>query len=173
MESEINNDHFTLERSEDNLNYTKIAEIAGQGNTNQHTHYYFKDYNIAPGYTYYYRLADFDFNGSPTFHQVIQTSTSNNMADEFNLYQNFPNPFNPETTLRIAIPSQNEEEINVALQVFNTSGQLVKTIFDGFLQSGQHQFSWDGTNNNGINSPSGIYFTRFMAGKMIKTNKMM
>ena len=172
-ESEINNDHFTLERSEDNLNYTKIAEIAGQGNTNQQTHYYFKDYNIAPGNTYYYRLADFDFNGTATYHQEIQTSTSNNMANEFNLYQNFPNPFNPETTIRVAVPTQSGENIIVSIQVFNTNGQLVKTIFTGLLPGGQHQFSWDGTNNNGINSPSGIYFTRFMAGNMIKTNKMM
>lgn len=72
------------------------------------------------------------------------------------LAQNFPNPFNPTTVISFSL-ARNE---HVSLNVFNTTGQLVKTLINMPLETGPHTIQWDGLNNNASTVASGVYFYR-------------
>jgi len=85
------------------------------------------------------------------------------------LHQNYPNPFNPETTIGFDLPKSSHAN----LSVYNVKGQLVKTITDGNLEFGKHSFVWNGTDNDGRNVSSGIYFYRLTANGNVETKKMM
>ncbi|HPB42922.1 MAG TPA: FlgD immunoglobulin-like domain containing protein, partial [Candidatus Syntrophosphaera sp.] len=79
------------------------------------------------------------------------------------------NPFNPETTIGFDLPKSGHAN----LSVYNVKGQLVKTITDGNLEFGKHSFVWNGTDNDGRNVSSGIYFYRLTANGNVETKKMM
>lgn len=67
---------------------------------------------------------------------------------------NYPNPFNPETTIEYALP----KEANIQLRIFNANGQLVETIIDGIHEAGYYSIKWRGMNQYGQLLASGIYF---------------
>jgi len=85
------------------------------------------------------------------------------------LNPNYPNPFNPVTTISysIAKPSQ------VSLKVYNIKGQLVKTLDYGSKKAGQYKVIWNGLNDAGRPVSSGLYFFRLQAPGYTKTRKMM
>lgn len=93
---------------------------------------------------------------------VVGEGQTNSIPSTFKLGQNYPNPFNPVTTIPFLI---NGAASNVQLTVYNVLGQKVKTIFNGVLQEGNYQFSWNGTNNSGQQVPSGMYFYELIVGK--------
>ncbi len=84
------------------------------------------------------------------------------------LEQNFPNPFNPSTTISFGT----DEEGPVLLQVFDIKGALVKTLENRRLPAGNHTSSWNATNESGRPVASGIYFYRLRAGGSDITRKM-
>ena len=77
----------------------------------------------------------------------------NNDASSFSLFPNYPNPFNPETQIRFYL----EKGRQVELKIYNPLGQLVRTLVTGELSAGFHSVTWDGTNNQGVQVPSGVY----------------
>jgi len=82
----------------------------------------------------------------------------------FELQQNFPNPFNPATTIPFRISGS--EFSLVKLEVFNILGQKVKTIFNGVLGAGSYTFRWNATNDFGQTVSSGMYFYKLdVAGR--------
>jgi hypothetical protein len=89
---------------------------------------------------------------------------------QYKLQQNYPNPFNPSTTIKYELPDDN---INVDIQIFNSLGQLVKTVVSGNENSGRYEIVWNGCDNNGRQVTSGIYICRIQAGKFTATRKMM
>ncbi len=91
------------------------------------------------------------------------------LPTEFGLSQNTPNPFNPSTSIDFALPKASE----VKIEVFNTLGQHVATIYDGYLNAGYKRVEWDGTNENGNQVASGVYLYRMKAGNFTATKKMM
>ena len=86
------------------------------------------------------------------------------LPNEFSVAQNYPNPFNPSTKIDFTIPTQSK----VKLTVYNSMGELVRTIIDKEIGQGQHSINFDGKNLS-----SGIYFYRLLAGDNITTRKMM
>ncbi|KPJ58770.1 MAG: hypothetical protein AMJ46_13650 [Latescibacteria bacterium DG_63] len=88
----------------------------------------------------------------------------------FALSQNFPNPFNPQTTIAFDIPEG--KEVNVRLNVYNMRGQLVRTLVNEFKSEGSYQIQWDGTDNYGRRVSSGVYFYRITTGEFSQTRKM-
>lgn len=88
---------------------------------------------------------------------------------EFNLYNNYPNPFNPSTVIKVALPVKQ----HVSLRVYNIHGELVSTLVNNNLTAGYHQFSWNGTNNNGIKVASGVYFYQVITNGFNQAKKMM
>ena len=91
------------------------------------------------------------------------------LPKEFDLYPNYPNPFNPSTTIKFALPQAQK----VKLEIFNLLGQRVITLVDNEdYQSGVFTRSWNGQDSFGNIVPSGIYLYRLEAGDFVKINKM-
>jgi photosystem II stability/assembly factor-like uncharacterized protein len=86
----------------------------------------------------------------------------------FKVNQNFPNPFNPITTINYQIPKSS----NVELLIYNIKGQLVRTLVNSWTEAGKHNVAWEGKNDEGIKISSGIYFYLFEASEFTKVRKM-
>jgi hypothetical protein len=92
----------------------------------------------------------------------------------YSLGQNYPNPFNPSTTIRFAIPAQESDKASVETQlgIYNIRGQLVKTLISEDKSPGEYAVQWDGKNEKGEMTASGIYLYRLQAGDFISIRKM-
>jgi hypothetical protein len=86
----------------------------------------------------------------------------------YNLAQNFPNPFNPSTTIKFDMKAKGF----VALKVYNVAGQLVRTLVNGTKDAGSYTITWDGKNNRGSGVASGIYFYKMETKDFSQTKKM-
>ena len=86
----------------------------------------------------------------------------------FTLEQNFPNPFNPGTTIFYNQPRRAE----VSLRVYNILGQEVATLIDGIAEAGLHSVPWEGRDNSGKQVSSGVYLYRLVTAGTILTKKM-
>lgn len=87
---------------------------------------------------------------------------------KFALSQNFPNPFNPVTTIRYEIAAPGD----VTLKVYNLLGQEVRTLAAGRREAGVYTVVWDGRNEAGSAMASGIYFYRLSTADFVQTRKM-
>ena len=89
---------------------------------------------------------------------VTSTSTQNNMiVFKTELLGNYPNPFNPETTIKYNL----ENNAEVTLEIFNIKGQLVRTLVNTSQEAGSHNVIWNGKDSNNRSVSSGIYFSNF------------
>jgi hypothetical protein len=85
----------------------------------------------------------------------LETDINNNYLPDNRIFvNNFPNPFNPSTTISFSIP----EDSKVELYVCNIKGQRVKTLVNSNLYIGKHTFTWNGNDESGKTLSSGIYF---------------
>jgi hypothetical protein len=90
----------------------------------------------------------------------------------FSISQNFPNPFNPSTTIVFDIPGSSGEKQHVEVTVYDIRGRCVKTLNDADLEPGSHKIHWDGRNDRGESVSSGIYLYTLKAGGKVYTRKM-
>ncbi|MFQ5631158.1 MAG: T9SS type A sorting domain-containing protein [bacterium] len=90
------------------------------------------------------------------------------VPDDFDLAQNFPNPFNPETVIQYQVNKAAEIE----LTIFNMLGQPVRHLVSEKVQPGQHSVVWNGANDLGRQVASGIYIYQLQAGKSIQSRRM-
>jgi hypothetical protein len=104
----------------------------------------------------------FAFIGSPS--SVLSVTDGQVIPGGFQLEQNFPNPFNPSTTIEFNLP---QAEF-VSLKVFNSLGQEIATIVNGLHPAGNYSVKWDA----GL-VPSGVYFYRLSAGNFVQTKKLL
>jgi hypothetical protein len=88
----------------------------------------------------------------------------NPVPREFMLSQNFPNPFNPSTSIQFAIPTKQF----VMLKVYDILGRVVATLVNERKEAGRYAVQW-----NASGSSSGIYFCTIRAGSFVQTNKML
>jgi len=82
---------------------------------------------------------------------------------------NYPNPFNPSTTISYSIPTNGD----VILTIYNAKGQLVNTLVSEYKNQGHYQIVWHGKDSNGRSVASGLYFTRLVATGKSLSNKML
>jgi FlgD Ig-like domain len=122
------------------------------------------DRDVAPGGTYRYRIGVLDADGE--FLSPIVTVSVEAIAGE--LAQNRPNPFNPTTTIRFVLPARE----HVALAIYNANGRLIRTLVNEVRGHGTHEVAWDGRDDDGAVSSSGVYFYRLRAGKRTESKKM-
>jgi hypothetical protein len=107
------------------------------------------------------------FMGS-AFSSVKLSSESALIPDRFLLYNNYPNPFNPSTTLRFDLP----ENSKVSLVVYNLLGESIRTIVNNVdYKPGRFSVEWDGRDNSGFTVPSGVYLIRFETEKYREVKK--
>ncbi len=85
------------------------------------------------------------------------------------LYENYPNPFNPSTTIRYSL----SENLHTNVVVYNTLGQTVRTLVNEHVTAGMHTIEWDGRNDLGQKVSSGMYIYKLTAGSYVSTKRMM
>ncbi len=90
------------------------------------------------------------------------------IPQEFNLFQNFPNPFNPSTTIRYSVIQPG----NVSIRIYDILGREVKTLLNEIKAAGTYNLVWNGVNNAGDKVSSGIYLYRMESGSFVQTKKM-
>lgn len=108
---------------------------------------------------------------------ILSKQTSEDLLEEelaqlphnFQLNQNFPNPFNPSTTISYLLKKNSEAK----LSVYNLKGQLVKTLVNQTVQQGKHSVLWDGTEEFGKQAASSVYFYKLETGDFSQTKKML
>ncbi len=153
--TEINNKGFEIYR-----NGKKISFIDGKGTTTEKQNYSFADKGLSAG-IYNYRLNQIDFDGTQ---KIVGEKTVNlKLPEHFNLKQNFPNPFNPSTTIDFTIPQSSF----INLKVYNVLGEEVATLVNETKASGNYE-----VNFNAANLSSGIYFYKLQAGSLTESKKM-
>ncbi len=112
-----------------------------------------------------------DLQGAEVDGGTEQQTGGSLLPKAYALAQNFPNPFNPSTTIAFSIP-EGAGETRVRLDIFNLRGQLVRTLADGLLEPGEHRVQWDGIDTGGHRVASGVYFYRLTSREFTATRKM-
>jgi hypothetical protein len=102
----------------------------------------------------------------------IAEEASRTIPTEFQLCQNYPNPFNPSTTIQFQIPMT----ADVVVQIYNIQGAMIKTLIRVHKTAGYYSTLWDGTDDCGNISASGIYLCRMEAvshlQRFVQTKKL-
>ncbi len=86
----------------------------------------------------------------------------------FSINQNTPNPFNPETSISFNMIKKG----SVSLEIYNLKGQKIRTLINTDMVKGQHQIVWNGKNDYGMDSGSGVYLYKMTSGSYSQTKKM-
>lgn len=181
-ESETENAGFEIYKSNsEDGKFTKIAsyethsELKGAGNSTQDNFYQFIDRNVDLGKVYWYQIADVEFDGTKKFHTKLSVKISNEksvVTHRFKLLQNFPNPFNPETTIVFEVPTSNSLK-RVEISIVNIKGQIVRNLVSNAFNYGTHSIVWDGKDDFGKSLSSGVYFARLKTENQILSRKML
>ena len=145
---ELNNMGFDIERKFGDV-WTKAGFVEGNGTTTQQINYQFIDKNLASG-KYNYRLKQVDFNGSFEYFN-LSNEVEIGIPEKFSVSQNYPNPFNPSTCVDVDLPIDGRTRITV----YDNSGKMVATLFDGLKSAGSYTVEF-----NGANLSSGVYYYR-------------
>lgn len=160
--SEINNSGFYIERKKENSSFEKLDFVIGQGTTSKINTYSYIDKNLLSG-RYKYRLKQRDFNGSEHLSNQIEVFIN---VDEniFELYSNYPNPFNNIT--QIEFVAGKTDKLN--LEVYNSIGENIKLLFSENVEIGKHyKIIYDASE-----LPSGVYYYCLSQGSRKKIKKM-
>jgi M6 family metalloprotease-like protein len=133
-------------------------------------------------------LADFDLAGAPNgdydvvvynpggasavltdaFEVTGAPTAAGDTPHSFELLPNYPNPFNPSTTIRYELASRSQVE----LRVYDVSGALVRTLVESVKNAGAYSLQWNGIDDRGNAVSSGVYFYRLTAGEFSDVRKM-
>jgi len=155
--TELNNYGFEIEKLETSKVKSEMWEtigfVEGSGNSNSPKEYSFTDPDLPKVDKVSYRLKQIDNDGQYKYSNIINVNVDN-VPTEFTLEQNFPNPFNPTTTIHFALPANS----NVTLAVYNSIGQKVTDLVNGELPAGNHT-----VNFNASRLSSGVYIDRLEA----------
>ena len=169
--SEKNNAGFTLERQLGPENsqdlaperWVSIGFVSGNGTTNAPSEYRYQDTDL-PGTSghVFYRLKQLDFDGTTSYSDVVALDVSG--PSQYTLHDNYPNPFNPSTTIVYDIPV----ESHVELSIFDAQGRLVEVLVNQTQRTGQYTVAFEPDN-----LVTGIYFYRLRAGDYEQTGQML
>lgn len=171
--SQTNNAGWYVLRSDDGVVYDSVSDlIVGNGTTDAFAAYRFEDADVSGLEKVYYKLQQIDLDGNRTLSDPIEVVIDRRRIGrpvKYALAQNFPNPFNPETTISysVAVPTQ------IKLAIYNVMGQEIRTLVNAEQASGKYQVVWNGRDEFGREVSSGIYLYRFVAGEFVDTRKML
>ncbi len=190
-ESEIENLGFLLERRMMNggmvnswqeiVSYKTNDNLLGQGTTSNYTDYEYLDIYVEPNTTYEYRLADVDHDGVVTYHATrtvtVEQAPLALVIEKFTVLPAYPNPFNPSTTIRYGISdnviASGAKQSHINITIYDITGKLIITLFNGEQLPGWHSVIWNGTNQHSEQAPAGLYFSKITSGNEVKTSKLM
>lgn len=161
-----------LRATELNGNYQMIASylthpaLKAAGNTSLPQTYYFTDNGLVNGAVYWYKLVSVSYNGEKNYYGPLRLTPASAYANSLNngaiplrmdLHSNYPNPFNPSTTIRFDLPAASAGFYDVRMEVYDIRGSRVKTLLNGKFAPGSYALEWDGAGERGNPVPSGIY----------------
>jgi hypothetical protein len=129
-----------------------LGDLISSGNY-EATGFFACSYNTPVSVNFEYTPVDVD-------NEIIVNSES--------ILSNYPNPFNPETTINYSL----KENSKVSLNIYNIKGQKVNTLVNEMISAGEHSVIWDGRDSNGNRVGSGIYFYKLKVGDFQKIKKM-
>ena len=159
--TETNNQGFEIERASEEKKWTRIGYVEGNGNSTSRINYSYTDKVSNPG-IYFYRLKQIDYDGSINYSKEIETEVLTPVA--YTLKQNFPNPFNPATSIEYSIPNSEF----VSLKVFDVLGNEVASLVNEVKEPGNYSVNFEASSLT-----SGIYFYTINSGKFYQVKKMM
>ncbi|MFQ5652427.1 MAG: FlgD immunoglobulin-like domain containing protein [bacterium] len=170
--SESNNFGFDVEsRRASEQEWRTLGFVPGHGTTTEPVFYQFVDHDLQPG-KYEYRLEQIDTDGAFEYSPMVTATVG--VPETFALHQNFPNPFNPSTTIQFQIAGDSEtgRQPRAVLKIYNLLGRPVRTLVNEEKAPGFHSVAWDGTDESGLEVPSGVYFYRLQSGRFVQVRKM-
>ena len=105
-----------------------------------------------------------------TIDNLLATDLNNDDSHQysFHLYNNYPNPFNPETTIQFTI----DQTQKINLNIFDAQGRLIVRLVNREMQPGQYTIRWNGTDKNNHRVASGIYFYQLLGNDQTIVKKM-
>lgn len=149
---------FTVHRSP----WTTIGFVQGAGTSSMPREYSFVDRDVPPG-RYAYRLKQIDFDGSFTYYGAAEIEIGA-VEPQLSLGPNYPNPFNPSTSIQFTVPHDG----HAVLAVYNMIGQRIATVFDGQAEGGRiHRVTFSAPS-----LPSGLYFYKLEFGNATLVQRM-
>lgn len=158
--SEYNNSHFLVERSKDGLDFSQIGSVQSKGNHSNSESYLLTDVSPIRGKNYY-RLKQVDMDGKFSYSEIRNVNM--NVAGEFALYQNEPNPFKGRTMIGFDLP----ESMSATLYIFNDMGKRIKEI-NGDFSAGYNKIELERSDL----PASGIVYYHLQAGEFMASKKM-
>jgi subtilisin family serine protease len=158
--TESNNYGFEVEKKYEETMFETIGFVAGSGSSTVAIEYSFIDDDITND-RIFYRLKQIDFNGEIYYSAQIMVEVP--IVSDYQLFQNFPNPFNPGTTISYSVPIPSE--IKIAL--YDIIGNEIVKLYEGMQQEGVHQIVL-----NASNLASGVYFVSMTAANFNKSIKI-
>lgn len=153
---------YNIERRTDGGPWEKLAIVNGPGiSTRNSSGFTFTDKNITASTQYTYRLKAVSPSGNTIYSGESMVSVVG--PESYNLYTNFPNPFNPATSIKYSIP----ERSFVSLKVYNALGLEIATLVNSEQEAGEYEVRFDGTPY-----PSGIYYYQLKSRDYSEVRKM-
>jgi hypothetical protein len=152
--TETNNFGYNVERSVNKTNWEVLGFVQGNGNSFSPKDYSFIDSTITTSGQYHYRLRQFDFDGAENISEIVTleiiVSVRNDLSpiNDFKLFNNYPNPFNPSTTVSFYNPVFQKIEISL----YTSQNEYVRTIKNEFFEKGLQKIQVDLSHN-----ASGVY----------------
>ncbi|MCF8261345.1 MAG: T9SS type A sorting domain-containing protein [Melioribacteraceae bacterium] len=177
--TEIDNYGFQVERAstgsaadKSEFDWEMIGFVEGHGTTNSPQSYSFIDTKTSEGFenfegvnrTFQYRLKQIDFDGKFEYSNVVEIQLDTEL--KYELFDNYPNPFNPVTTIRFSLPAFDNLH-TTSLRIFNILGEQVAELVNSELSPGVHTVTFDANNLS-----SGIYFYRLETTSFSELKKM-
>jgi hypothetical protein len=166
-ESETDNAKFLIYRDGE-----VIAAVDGAGTSSEPHDYSYTDIDVLPGKSYTYVLADVSLSNELVVHHdhaLTITIDEQVISEEFALGSNYPNPFNPSTT----IPFNVLKESHITLGIYDINGQLVRQLINENYASGAYTAIWDGQNDEGKDLHSGLYIYLMTSNNSTQSGKML
>ena len=165
---------YKVYRGTDQTELSEIAHITSSLNPSMT---WVNNTDLTHGSSYYYAVkASYSSpeTGDSEYSNIensgpVSESEDNILPITTELEANYPNPFNPETTIRFSL----KETGSVKLDIFNIKGSLVKTLIHDHKDRGHHSVIWNGIDENGSQVSSGIYFYRLMTNEYSSIKKML
>jgi hypothetical protein len=175
----MNNAGFKIYRKDGDLPGFQNLEglIEGAGTTSEPQQYTFTDKDVQADVLYTYQIADIEEGtGVETLHPAITIMAtkegleSSDIPDKYALHANYPNPFNPTTTIEFDVPVGTYN--HTSLRIYDSSGKLVKTLIDEPMDAGKYSVSWHGKDDSGNAVSSGTYYCKMVTEEYSETRQL-